>query len=100
MNRPFDADAIVAGAGPAGAVAARTLARAGLDTLLIDRASFPRNKPCGGGVSMRALGRFDWLDRAIAAIDVHRIAKLHLEGPGGAVLDLDHPEPCVFLIRR
>ena len=38
----FDADVIVAGAGPAGAVAARTLAGAGLDTLLVDRATFPR----------------------------------------------------------
>jgi geranylgeranyl reductase family protein len=100
MTRAFDADAIVAGAGPAGAAAARALARAGLDTLLVDRAAFPRNKPCGGGVSLRALGRFDWLDQAIAGIDVHRISKLHLEGPGGAVLDVDHPEPCIFLIRR
>ena len=50
---PFDADVIVAGAGPAGAVAARTLAAAGLDTLIVDRAAFPRNKPCGGGISVR-----------------------------------------------
>ena len=76
----FDADVIVAGAGPAGAVAARTLASAGLDTLLVDRAVFPRNKPCGGGISARALIRFPWLATAMASIDVHRVARLHLEG--------------------
>lgn len=96
----FDADVIVAGAGPAGAVAARTLAAAGIDTLLVDRAAFPRNKPCGGGLSARALRRFPWLNDATAGIDVHRIQRLHLEGPHGSVLDVDDREPCVVLVRR
>ena len=47
-------DAIVVGAGPAGATAAYHLARAGADVLLLDRACFPRDKPCGGGVTERA----------------------------------------------
>src|SRR5690349_20517835 len=68
-------------AGPAGACAARVLAAAGVDTLVVDRASFPRNKPCGGGISTRALRRFPWLERALGDVDVHRISKLHLEGP-------------------
>jgi geranylgeranyl reductase family protein len=96
----FDAEVIVAGAGPAGAVAARTLALAGVDTLVVDRAGFPRNKPCGGGVSARAEKRFPWLADALDGIDVHRISRLHLEGPAGAVLDLESPGPSVFLIRR
>ncbi len=96
----FDAEVIVAGGGPAGAVAARTLASAGLDTLLIDRATFPRNKPCGGGISARALVRFPWLAAAMSSIDVHRVARLHLEGPDGAVLDLETAEPPVLLVRR
>lgn len=96
----FDADVIVAGAGPAGAVAAATLAERGVDTLLVDRASFPRNKPCGGGISMRALKRLPFLHDAIGRIDVHRIRRLHLEGPAGATLDIDHTEDCVLLIRR
>src|SRR5580700_11938367 len=83
---PFDADVIVAGAGPAGATAARTLAAAGVDTLLVDRAAFPRNKPCGGGLTMRAMARFPWLAAAIEGIDVHTVSKLHLEGPDGSVL--------------
>ncbi|MFO0803793.1 MAG: NAD(P)/FAD-dependent oxidoreductase [Gemmataceae bacterium] len=40
-------DAVVIGAGPAGAVSARELARSGCRTLLLDRAKFPRNKVCG-----------------------------------------------------
>src|SRR5947209_8253767 len=47
-------DVIVAGAGPAGSTAARECASAGLSTLLLDRAVFPRDKPCGGGVNLRA----------------------------------------------
>jgi geranylgeranyl reductase family protein len=96
----FDAEVIVAGAGPAGAVAARTLAAAGLDTLLVDRAAFPRNKPCGGGLTMRALVRFPWLAAAIEGIDIHTVSKLHLEGPDGSVLKLAADEPVGILIRR
>ena len=47
-------DAIVLGAGPAGSTAARHLARSGARVLLLDKATFPRDKPCGGGVTFRA----------------------------------------------
>lgn len=45
---------VVAGAGPAGSTAARECAARGLRVLLLDRATFPRDKPCGGGVNVRA----------------------------------------------
>ena len=48
-------DVIVVGAGPAGSTAAYRLAAAGASVLLLDRARFPRDKPCGGGVTIRAL---------------------------------------------
>jgi menaquinone-9 beta-reductase len=48
-------DAVVVGAGPAGAMAARELARKGIDVLLVDRARFPRYKVCGGCLNPRAL---------------------------------------------
>jgi geranylgeranyl reductase family protein len=48
-------DAVVIGAGPAGSTAAYRLARAGASTLLVDRARFPRDKPCGGGLTHRAV---------------------------------------------
>ena len=48
-------DVLVVGAGPAGSAAAIHLARGGASVLLADRARFPRDKPCGGGLTGRAL---------------------------------------------
>jgi geranylgeranyl reductase family protein len=47
-------DVAIVGAGPAGSTAAYRLAEAGASVLLLDRAIFPRDKPCGGGVTGRA----------------------------------------------
>lgn len=48
-------DVAVVGAGPAGAAAAITLARAGVDVTVLDRATFPRDKTCGDGLTTLAL---------------------------------------------
>jgi geranylgeranyl reductase family protein len=48
-------DVLVVGAGPAGSAAAIHLVRAGAAVLLTDKARFPRDKPCGGGLTGRAL---------------------------------------------
>lgn len=48
-----DVEVIVVGAGPGGSTAARGIAAAGASVLLLDRAKFPRDKPCGGGVTVR-----------------------------------------------
>ena len=48
-------DAIVVGAGPSGSTCAYRLASAGASVLLLDKARYPRDKPCGGGVTIRAL---------------------------------------------
>ncbi len=48
-------EVVVAGAGPAGSAAAIHLARAGVRVLLADKARFPRDKPCGGGLTGRAV---------------------------------------------
>ena len=48
-------DVLVVGAGPAGSATAIHLARSGAKVLLADRARFPRDKPCGGGLTGRAL---------------------------------------------
>jgi geranylgeranyl reductase family protein len=68
-----DADVIVVGAGPAGSSAAAALAARGIRVLLIDRATFPRDKPCGdycnpGAVRLlRQMGSFSTLPTADAA---------------------------------
>jgi geranylgeranyl reductase family protein len=48
-------DVAVIGAGPAGSVTAIHLAREGARVLLVDKARFPRDKPCGGGLTLRAV---------------------------------------------
>lgn len=48
-------DVAVIGAGPAGSAAAYHLAAAGATVLVVDRATFPRDKPCGGGLTARAV---------------------------------------------
>ena len=53
-------DVIVVGAGPAGATCARICAREGLKTLLLDKETFPRQKPCAGAVSAQALSLLDF----------------------------------------
>jgi geranylgeranyl reductase family protein len=49
------ADVIVVGAGPAGSSTAAYLAMAGLDVLLLEKATFPREKVCGDGLTPRAV---------------------------------------------
>ena len=48
-------DVAVVGAGPAGSTTAYRLSRAHARVLLIDKVRFPRDKPCGGGLTMRAV---------------------------------------------
>lgn len=48
-------DVLVVGGGPAGSATAYRLAEAGASVLLVDKARFPRDKPCGGGLTMRAV---------------------------------------------
>jgi len=93
-------DVLVAGAGPAGATAARRLAAGGLAVRIIDRAAFPRNKPCGGGISARALRRFPYLERGLSRIATHWVARLHLEGPDGHDTVVESDAPAALMIRR
>lgn len=88
-------DVFVIGAGPAGAVAARELARRGLSVKLIDRAHFPRSKVCGCCINMaavrtlRKLGLGGVLADSVPLTNVliaagRRSARVRL--PGGAAL--------------
>lgn len=61
-------DAIVCGAGPSGATAARYAAAAGLRVALIEKQRLPRHKPCGGGMPVRA-GRWLHEDVPEAAVE-------------------------------
>ncbi|PZS35425.1 MAG: FAD-dependent oxidoreductase [Pseudonocardiales bacterium] len=50
-----DADVIVVGGGPGGAATAYYLARSGLDVLLLEKSSYPREKVCGDGLTPRSV---------------------------------------------
>jgi geranylgeranyl reductase family protein len=54
-------DVTIVGAGPAGSTAAKFLSEKGINVLLIDKEKFPRDKPCGGGLSKRVLDRFPYI---------------------------------------
>jgi geranylgeranyl reductase family protein len=94
------ADVLVVGGGPAGATAARALALEGRRVRLLDRTRFPRNKPCGGAISMRALRRFPYLPDALERIPTRRLSRLYLEAPSGNGITLTSHEPAALMVRR
>jgi geranylgeranyl reductase family protein len=51
----LETDVLVVGAGPGGAAAAYHLARHGVDVTVVDKASFPREKVCGDGITPRGV---------------------------------------------
>ncbi|QJC21307.1 NAD(P)/FAD-dependent oxidoreductase [Arcanobacterium buesumense] len=55
MSRPEHADVVVVGAGPGGAATAHYLAQNGVDVLVLEKATFPRDKVCGDGLTPRAV---------------------------------------------
>lgn len=83
------ADVSILGAGPAGAWAAYSLARRGARVALVDP-THPREKPCGGGVTGRALALVAGaLDIAALPACVIRTARFtDASSRAGAVVDL------------
>lgn len=77
--------AIVVGAGPAGSLTALLLARRGIDVLLLDRARFPRPKPCGDCMSAaatRLLGRLRLLE-SVRDAGAQEIDRWEIVAPDG-----------------
>ena len=85
-------DVLVVGAGPAGSSAAYWLAAAGLDVAVLEKASFPREKVCGDGLTPRAVASLDAMgvDTSPAAGWVrHRGLRVY---GGGQVIEVDWPQ--------
>ena len=93
----MDVEAIVVGAGPAGSTAARELAARGVDTLLLDRARFPRDKPCGGGVTVRCDSLLPFsLDPVVEDVVYGAVIQMR----HGRRVALRHDEPLTYITQR
>jgi menaquinone-9 beta-reductase len=84
-----DTEVTIIGAGPSGAIAAQRLASAGVRVTLLDKATFPRDKSCGDGLTadgiqiLERTGLTEWLEQ-FTRIDV-----LRLSGPDGKYCDIE-----------
>jgi geranylgeranyl reductase family protein len=90
-------DVIVVGAGPAGSLTAHLLARAGARTLLVDRARFPRDKPCGGGVTLRGLRLLPY---AIGPVVERQITTIGFRHPDLGAFEHGGLAPVVLMTQR
>jgi len=86
-------DVLIVGAGPAGAVAALVLARAGARVRLVDRATFPRDKLCGDTVNPGTLARLKSLGVAeeVEARGL-RVDGMLVTGARGVAIEGSYPE--------
>jgi flavin-dependent dehydrogenase len=95
-------DAIVVGGGPAGSACAWTLRAAGLDVIVVDKAAFPRDKPCAGWITPQVVADLELdLDlyrrsRTLQPITGFRVGLVR--GDGGVAVD--YGRAISFGIRR
>ena len=90
-------DLVVGGGGPAGLSAAHAAARAGVRTLVVERATHPRYKTCGGGLIGTSL--VEAADRVeVPAHD--RVDRVTFTRDGRRAFTRRHPAPLVTMIRR
>lgn len=66
MEQGLKADLCILGSGPGGCATALQLAKHGVDTLLLDKAVFPRDKVCGDALSGKVIRSLERLDPALA----------------------------------
>lgn len=90
-------DAIVVGAGPAGAVAAYELARRGLHVAVLEKHQLPRYKTCGGVIA-RHVEKI--LDFPLEPVIEQRITKVVVTVNLGPPFVAESPQPFAYLVMR
>jgi len=90
-------DVLVVGAGPAGSAAAMHLARGGASVLLAEKARFPRDKPCGGGLTGRAVRA---LPCDVGPVVEHVVDRFELRLRYGARFERGGDEPMILMTQR
>ncbi|HUO60754.1 MAG TPA: NAD(P)/FAD-dependent oxidoreductase [Candidatus Acidoferrales bacterium] len=93
-------DVAIVGAGPSGSVAAINLARAGVRVLLLDKAVFPRVKPCGGGISTRTFKHFTYLADVFKTVPTRWITRVVFASPDGNQVEICDKNPYYAMVRR
>ena len=92
-------DIVVVGSGPAGSAAAITAARAGRRVAVIDKATFPRDKCCGDGLTAGALRALEELGLCPANVKSWEPAsRAVVDAPGMDLLELDMPGDGLFAV--
>lgn len=91
MSATRRCDVFIVGAGPAGSALAAALcqARPELDVVLADRAAFPRDKPCGDGISPRAVALLSAIGADSVLTGYPPNASYRIVGPDGGVVRSD-----------
>jgi geranylgeranyl reductase family protein len=87
----IETDVLVVGAGPGGSSTAYHLARHGADVLLVDKATFPREKVCGDGLTPRGVRALQKMGVDPTEPGFVRIDVLRTYGADGVVIDLPWP---------
>lgn len=93
-------DVIIVGAGPAGTMAALHLAQHGASVAIVDKDDFPRDKPCGGGLTPRVLARFPDLSASVNRVVLNRPHRLRFMAPDRSGMTYEHETPIALMVRR
>jgi len=83
-------DLAITGGGPAGSAAAWQAAQTGARVVLLDKAEFPRDKPCGDGLTPRAVGYLQKMGLADEVAKFHRVNRAKVFSPSEWELSFPH----------